>query len=205
MRGEEFARSGEKAALLAGLDDRALLAAAARRDGRAFAELVGRHYDLVHRVIWRMTSGGADTEDIVQDAFLKLWNDPAQVREGAALRSWLVRVASNSAIDRARKKASVPLDGLPEPASEVPDALEAAMAEGAADEVDRAVASLPERQRLALALVHFEGESNIEAAAAMDVTVEALESLLARARRGLKQKLAGRWEDILDDLRRLSR
>jgi RNA polymerase sigma-70 factor (ECF subfamily) len=205
MRGEEVARAGEKAELLAGLDDRALLAAAARRDGRAFAELVGRHYDLVHRVMWRMTSGSADTEDIVQDAFLKLWSDPAQVREGAALRSWLIRVASNAAIDRGRKKVPIPLDGLPEPASGAPDALETAMAEGSANEVDSAVAALPERQRLALALVHFEGQSNIDAAAAMDVSIEALESLLARARRGLKQKLAGRWQDILDDLGRLSR
>ncbi len=56
--------------------------------------------------------------------------------------------------------------------------------------IDAAVAGLPERQRLALTLVHFEQMTNIAAAAIMEVSVDALESLLARARRSLKQRLA---------------
>ena len=53
-----------------------------------------------------------------------------------------------------------------------------------------AVAELPERQRAALALCHFEGKTNIEAAAALGITVGAVESLLVRARRALKESLA---------------
>ena len=60
--------------------------------------------------------------------------------------------------------------------------------------------SLPERQRLALQLVHFEGLSNIDAASAMGLSVEAIESLLARARRGLKERLAGDWRNLLETL-----
>src|SRR5690348_15182489 len=79
--------------------DSALLAAAAAGDEKAFAGLVERHYDIIYRVVWRVTSGHADTEDMVQEAFLKLWNNPSQVRHGVALRGWLMRVATNLAID----------------------------------------------------------------------------------------------------------
>jgi RNA polymerase sigma-70 factor (ECF subfamily) len=67
----------------------------------------------------------------------------------------------------------------------------------AAAAVDRAIAGLPERQKLAVSLVHIGGMSNIDAAAAMAVSVEALESLLARARRGLKEALAGQKQELL--------
>jgi RNA polymerase sigma-70 factor, ECF subfamily len=60
-----------------------------------------------------------------------------------------------------------------------------------AEQVQTAVAGLPERQRAAIALVHYDGFSNIEAAAVLEVQVEALESLLARGRRTLRDKLAG--------------
>ena len=207
MRGEEGAKAaaGTTAGPLADADDGALLSASARRDGQAFARLVARHYDIVHRVTWRITSGHAETEDIVQDAFLRLWNNPLQVREAAALRAWLIRVASNLAIDRARRKTPVDIENVPEPEADTPSALEQTIAAGSANEIDRAIATLPERQRLALVLVHFEGQSNIEAAAAMEVTIEAIESLLARARRALKERLKHRWQDILEDLGRLGR
>jgi RNA polymerase sigma-70 factor, ECF subfamily len=66
-----------------------------------------------------------------------------------------------------------------------------------AKRMDQAIAKLPERQRLALTLVHFEQFSNIKASEIMDVSVDALESLLARARRALKQDLTDEWQDML--------
>ena len=51
-----------------------------------------------------------------------------------------------------------------------------------------------------MSLVYFEGLSNIEAAAVMETTVEAVESLLGRARRSLKESLASEWRDLLDGL-----
>ena len=58
---------------------------------------------------------------------------------------------------------------------------------------------LPERQRLALQLVHFDEMSNGEAAETMDVSVDALESLLARGRRGLKAALMGHKDELLGE------
>ena len=181
-------------------DDAALLEASSRRQEAAFAELVNRHYRPVYRLVWRMTNGHADSEDIVQEAFLKLWRDPLQVREAKALKGWLMRVASNAVIDRSRRPAHADIDAaldVSDPSARTDQALDRGEA---AVLVDRGLASLPDRQRQALSLVYFECLSNIEAAVVMEVSIEAVESLLARAKRGLKQALADRWRDLLDGL-----
>lgn len=182
------------------MPDSTLLEASARRDTAAFAEIVRRYHQPVYRVVWRLTGGHADSEDIAQEAFLKLWQNPAQVRDAAALKGWLMRVASNAVIDRARKPRHGDLDAAPE----LPDGAarpDAPLDRGeAASLVDGAIAGLPDRQRLVLALVYFEGLSNIEAASVMEASVEAVESLLARARRTLKERLAPQWRDLLGSL-----
>lgn len=180
--------------------DSTLLAEATAGDEKAFARLVERHYDIVYRVVWRVTSGHADTQDIVQEAFLKLWNNPGQVRQGLALRGWLMRVATNLAIDRARRKQASNIDEQPEIAASGPDALDQVLGGQSAHDINSALARLPERQRLALSLVYFENMSNIEAAKAMEISVEAIESLLARGRRALKADLKDRWRDLLADI-----
>ena len=184
--------------------DSPLLAAAAAGDQGAFARLVERHYDIVYRVVWRVTSGHADSEDIVQEAFLRLWGNPGQVRSGPALRGWLIRVATNLAIDRARRKQAASIDEGPEIAATGPDALDQVLGEGSVSEINSALARLPERQRLALSLVYFENMSNIDAAAAMVISVEAIESLLARGRRSLKAELKDHWRDLLADIGEMS-
>jgi RNA polymerase sigma-70 factor (ECF subfamily) len=178
--------------------DADLLAASARRDPRAFRALVDRYYATVYRVVWRMTGGGAHAEDITQEAFLKLWSNPSQIREAGALKGWLMRVASNLAMDGFRAKPMKDLEAASEVSDGRPDAEEAQMKSWAARRVDGAIAKLPERQRLALTLVHFEQMSNGAAAAVLEVSVDALESLLARARRALKEELAADRESLLE-------
>lgn len=177
-----------------------LLARAAARDAAAFGEIVSRYYRPVYRVTLRMTGGHADTEDIAQDAFLKLWQNPGQVREAGALKGWLMRVAANAAIDRSRRRVHSDLESEPD----IPDPAMPADAglarRSAAREVERRIARLPERQRLALTLVYYEGLSNIEAAAVMEASIEAVESLLARARRTLRDSLSSDWRNLLSGL-----
>ena len=182
------------------MTDAGLLEAAAGGSHAAFAEIASRHFQAVYRLVWRMTGGAADSEDIAQEAFVKLWRNPSQLREGAALRGWLMRVASNAVIDAARKPRSAALDEVAEPPDPQarPDApLDRAEA---ARLIDARIAALPDRQRLALSLVYFEGLSNIEAAAVMEVSVEAVESLLARARRSLKESLSADWRELIGGL-----
>lgn len=189
--GEPHSKASSDAELLDGIK---------RADHAAFNRLVELHFAAVYRVAWRMLGGKEGAEDVAQEAFLRLWRNPGQVRDGQALKSWLMRVASNLVLDRYRRRA-------PEAHAEVPDVADAApgpelslrRAQIAA-QIDAAIAALPERQRLALVLCHYEGFGNPEIAAALDVSVEAVESLLARARRALKGLLAGRWRELLDDL-----
>jgi RNA polymerase sigma-70 factor (ECF subfamily) len=182
------------------MTDAGLLEAAAAGSHAAFSEIVSRHFQPVHRLVWRMTGGAADAEDIAQEAFVKLWKNPAQVREAGALKGWLMRVASNAVIDRSRKPRGTALENAPEvqdPQARPDAPLDRAQA---ALLVDAKIAALPERQRLALALVYFEGMSNIEAAEVLEVSVDALESLLARARRSLKESLSGEWRELIGGL-----
>jgi RNA polymerase sigma-70 factor (ECF subfamily) len=182
------------------LSDDDLLERLVRADPAAFARLVELHFQPVYRVAWRMLGRRDGAEDIAQEAFLRLWQNPRQVRDGKALKSWLMRVASNLVVDGYRRRVPVDAGELPDSADDAPGPELALRRANVTAAIDAAIADLPERQRLALVLSHFEGYGNPEIALALDVSVEAVESLLARARRGLKAVLADRWQELLDDL-----
>ena len=82
------------------------------------------------------------------------------------------------------------IDSIPEPISEDPGPEELLEQDDLARRVDAALQALPDRQRAAVTLTHYQGLSNIEAAAVLEVSVEAVESLLGRARRTLRISLA---------------
>jgi RNA polymerase sigma-70 factor, ECF subfamily len=177
--------------------DAALLEASCRQNQQAFAVLMGRYYKDVYRVVWRLNGGHVDADDITQETFLKLWANPGQIREAPALKGWLLRVGSNLVMDRYRQK---PMSEI-EAAEHVADHAMAAPAimdqNFVSKTIDKAIADLPDRQKLALTLVHFEQMTNISAASAMAISVDALESLLARARRALKEKLSPQGKMLL--------
>ncbi len=180
--------------------DADLLAAAVRRDAAAFGRLVAKYHTLVYRVVWRFTNGNAESEDIAQEAFLKLWNNPGQVREAGAIKGWLVRVAHNLALDWFRhRNHGAGLDAV-EVEDQRPSAEDHLNRDWVSRRINAAVALLPDRQKLALTLVHFEHFSQPEAASAMELSVNAFESLLARARRALKEQLADDRQDLLESL-----
>lgn len=180
------------------LSDMALVERMAGGDADAFAWLVKRHIGMVSAVARRMLGDDSEAEDVTQEAFLKLWRLGAGLTiEANGVRPWLRRVVSNLAIDRIRARRRTDLrDELPE----IPvgaEQLRALEGNAVAQRVDQALQALPERQRLALTLFHFEGMSQREVAASMDISDEAVESLLARARRGLKSALADEWRELM--------
>jgi RNA polymerase sigma-70 factor (ECF subfamily) len=183
--------------------DGALLARTAAGDMRAFERLSGRHYARCFRVAARLLNDAAEAEDVVQEVLLKLWTGAASVREPQALAAWLARASANLALDRLRQRRPV----LPGELPDVPDLSlapdrnldRAALSQSVAD----AIAALPDRQRAALVLVHMEGFGNIDTARMLGLSVEAVESLLARARRSLKATFADTWRGFLDDASRL--
>lgn len=170
--------------------DRHDIARAAGGDNAAFARLVDRHLRRVHGLAYRALGSVAEAEDVAQDTFLRAWRQLPQWREGEALFStWLHRVALNLANDHLRRRREqVSIDDV-ELHSQAPLPERQLADEQRETRLQAALLALPERQRDALLLCHYEGMSNAEAAATLEVSVEALESLLSRARRQLRQTL----------------
>jgi RNA polymerase sigma-70 factor (ECF subfamily) len=166
------------------------VAGAGRGDRAAAARLIARHAPKLLAVARRMLGSEAEAEDAVQDVFLKLWTHAGRWQPGRAkFETWLYRVALNACYDRLRRRKSAPL----EEAVQVPDdspGADLVMDQAVLTQaVEGALAALPERQRAVLLLCHFQGCSNGRAAEIMGLSVEAVESLLARGRRGLKARL----------------
>ena len=82
----------------AAVTDDELLASICNGDHGAFAELTSRHFAPVYRVAWRVLGGPSDAEDVTQEAFIKLWQSPASLRDGKATRSWLMPASTSFAI-----------------------------------------------------------------------------------------------------------
>jgi len=181
-------------------EEAALVAAAAQGDAAAFRALVDRHLSGVLAVARRMLRDAAEAEDVAQETLLRLWRSADGLEVGAqGLRPWLRRVVSNLCVDRMRtgRRLSV-VEDVPErvePARQVAE-LEA---QDVSRRVDAALKELPDRQRMALTLFHYEGLSQIEVGRIMGISDEAVESLLARARRYLKGALRNEWREMLSE------
>ncbi len=162
-----------------------------RRDQAAFTRLLDRHLAGLQKFLRRLTGNAADADELAQEAFLRIWSHARSWHaDRVKFTTWLYRIARNLAIDRHRKhRSESTTDDLTMIADEAPDAGHVIDAQRREQLMRGAVAQLPERQRTALVLCHFDGLSNQDAAAILEVSVDALESLLSRARRTLKTTL----------------
>jgi RNA polymerase sigma-70 factor, ECF subfamily len=170
-------------------DDIELMQRTAKGDPSAFRSLSDEHLGSIMNFAYRMLHDRAEAQDIAQETFLRLWKDAGRYEPRARVGTWLHRIAHNLCIDRLRRGKERPSDLLDEqPSSQ--ELGELLAEKRTADAVELALASLPERQRAAIVLVYHQGLANTDAAEVMGVGVDALESLLARGRQGLRQKLA---------------
>ncbi len=178
--------------------DEALMGRIRAGDRPAFTLLLDRHLKAVAGFSYRMLMDAAEAEDVAQETFLRLWRYRDKWRPEAQLRAWLYRVARNLCIDRFRRREVV-TDQIPEqedprggPAADLQRSQMSRL-------LNNAMKLLPERQRAAITLVYHQELSNIEAAGILGVSVDALESLLSRGRRGLKNRLDGLQSHLLEE------
>ncbi|MPZ76575.1 MAG: sigma-70 family RNA polymerase sigma factor [Deltaproteobacteria bacterium] len=163
------------------------------RDGshEAFSVLAQRHTERFYRLAYRYLQSREQAEDIVQDAFLKLWEDPVkwQAQRNNKFTTWFYRIIVNLCLDWKRKKKPLELDEdlLLVDERETPDA--AMLRTEGEKMLEKEIAALPDRQRTALNLCFEAGLSNQEAADVMGLNLKALQSLIMRAKTTLKERM----------------
>lgn len=180
--------------------DQALMERVSQGDAQAFQQLVDSGLDRVVSIARRMLGDEAEAEDIAQEVFLRLWKQADKWEGGRAqVSTWLYRVTVNSCIDRMRGRKEETVDVLPEMPGEATQQL--ALEEADLEKyVETALQKLPDRQRAALVMFHYENLSMNDVAEAMEISVDAVESLLARGRRALKSSLKSHWTAFLPDM-----
>ncbi len=171
--------------------DHELLALIQEGNGQAFAVLVERHTERFYRLAYRYLQNKAAAEDVVQDSFLKLWENPTswQPDRNSKFTTWFYRVVVNLCFDQQKRKGAVALD---EDMPVIDDRASADEAMIRAQEhmiLEKEIAALPERQRTALNLCFDEGLTNQEAAEIMGLNLKALQSLIMRAKTTLKERM----------------
>ncbi len=171
--------------------DEDLMDAIAKGDHESFQILAQRYMKLLYSVAFRLFPQKPDAEDIVQEALLRIWSKAHLWKPGtgAAVSTWLYRLTYNICIDHKRrsKQSMTALDenitdGRRRADKKLQDKQTGAL-------VAKALQGLPERQRAAFVLCHYQGLSNQEAATVTGTSVKAIEALLVRARQALRAEL----------------
>jgi len=172
--------------------DEILIARVAVKDEAAFRIMSERYSGLIFSIAYRMLNNRAAAEDMVQDVLFKLWNFAGdwQAQKGASVKTWLCRITGNACIDGLRKKKPVNIDAVPDMADTAQNAEGNLRDRETGAIVGRALQDLPERQRLALVMFHYEEMSVIDIASVLKITPKAAEGLLTRGRLALRQSLA---------------
>ena len=175
------------------LTDKQLITQVARGDSAAFRQLAGRHLGRAYAIAFRLVHNREDAEEVAQEAVSKVWQkaalfDPSR----SAFSTWFYRIVSNAALDRLRRRKppSENLDDYTERLSDnAPTGEELRIKADESRHIKQAIAALPPAQQMAITLVYYEDFSQAEAARIMNITTSALEALLFRGKKGLKQRL----------------
>lgn len=173
-------------------EDHRLFTKIAGGDPQAFRQLVDRHTRPIVTYLTRIMKNQFEAEEIAQEVFLRAWQRAGDYRPTARATTWLHRIAHNLAVDQLRKRHgadALDAEQNAAPLSERPSALleskqQALSLAGALD-------ALPLRQKTAMLLKYEQDLTNIEIGSVLEMSVDAVESLLARAKRELKSALGG--------------
>ncbi len=173
------------------IEELLLLSRIAGGDEAAFATLVDRFLPGVFRYAFSFLKAHGPAEDIAQEAFFRLWKASASWNPDVSAHRWLLKVTRNLCIDELRRKR--PHEPEDDAIDEIPSQSQTQEAllsqKDVGQHLEQALLLLPTRQREALWLTYYEDMSGAEAASVMTITVDALESLLARGRKNMRHHL----------------
>ncbi len=169
--------------------DEDLISLVGQSDADAFATLYDRHSRPAYSLAYRMMGEKQAAEDLVQDAFLKLWRLATSYRaERASVRTWLLSIVHNRGVDQLRSLASRRRTqekiGASAPKSQPSEAFSESWRNSQRDQVREALKTLPKEQLKTLELAYFSGYTHVEIAELLDVP---LGTVKGRMRLGLKK------------------
>ena len=166
--------------------DAVLAARISDGDDRAFEVLARRHSPLMRAYAARLLGSTVESDDVVQEAFVLAWQKMGDVADGSSVKTWLMRIVTNKAIDRIRvRKQHVDIDDwdAPTPANSSPaHVVEVGLQ---LDALSSVLNTLPETQRQCWIMKEVGGSSYQEMAEALDLPLSTVRGQLARARQTL--------------------
>src|SRR5579872_4534536 len=193
--------------------DAALMLRVKRGDRAAFASLVEKYKQPVMNFVFRSLRDETEAEDLAQNVFLQVYKSRDRYQRTAKFSTWLFTIARNLCLNEIRRRSRHPADSLDathpdqddQPLQQYEDKKtfsppESLLQGELAQQIDRALADLPENQRSAILLCRQEELSYEEIAEALGCSVSATKSLIHRGRETLKQKLkpylrTGDWRE----------
>jgi RNA polymerase sigma-70 factor (ECF subfamily) len=177
--------------------DRDLMVRVAAGDHAGFRDLVERHQHLVVGMVARMI-GATDAEDIAQQVFLNVWKSAPRWRPEAKVLTWMLTITKRLVFNESRRRSRGRIVRQPETEEESPEFPDQAPSPDQSlrdaelhAAVEKAMASLGEKERMAVILRRHEGIPYEEIASILKMSVPAVKSLLFRARNSLRQQLSG--------------
>jgi RNA polymerase sigma-70 factor (ECF subfamily) len=177
-----------------GTSDDELVARAGKGDRAAFTQLVERHSSFIYALAYRILLSRTDAQDVTQEVFIRMWHEAPKWRPNKArYQTWIYRVAFNLSLNHRQRvqQQHAPLSDVP-----LEDMVDESTPEQIVDDaqsiasLNQAIGSLPMQQRVALQLRHGSDLSVAEVAQIMNLSIKAVESLLVRARRDLRNRFA---------------
>lgn len=174
---------------MSALDDRELMELVKTGSHPAFASLVRRHAESFYRISYRYVADRPSAEDVVQQAFLKLWEYPDKYHaDGASFKVWFAKVVVNMSIDCLRRRKTVSYDGGGYEFEDGRESAEAAVIRQSQERrLEQAIARLPLRQKTALNLGVYEEMPHAEVARIMNLKIGAVQSLIMRAKDNIRK------------------
>jgi len=192
------ARNGSLAKSMDRDSDEALVRRARDGDYTAFERLYERHRTLVYRFAYQMAPRRDDAEDIVQEAFVRAYQNLDRYRDEAKFTTWLLRIVTNLCTDQARmahrrsaleqQEATGSLTWMTTVENE--DPIHNLELEGLRDSIRRALAALPLHHRTVIILRDIEEREYPDIAAILGCTIGGAKLRVLRARRALKDRIA---------------
>jgi RNA polymerase sigma-70 factor (ECF subfamily) len=172
-----------------------LMQRVAQGDREAFGALAVRHGHYMYAVAYRMLGEATQAEDAVQDVLIKIWTTAPNWRPtNAKWTTWMHTVVVRHCLDMLRKRRpTVAIEDVDLPDTTQDSPLVQAMDKQKRMQVLGALQSLPDQQRAAVILTYWHGLSNAEVAEVLGSTVKAVESMLVRGRKRLRDEIGDNW------------